>query len=373
MIDQRAHSVRAALGAGPVAFARAPGRVNLIGDHTDYQDGLCLPMAIDRDVAVGFRPRPDGRVQVRSLDFPGAVDAAADGSDDPATVAPAWGRTVAAVLRVLAARGREPVGFDAVAASTVPVGAGLSSSAAFEVALALAAARAARFDLAPTALALAAQEAEHLASGVPCGVMDQMASVHGVAGHALLLDCRTLAVEPVPLPPGLDVLVVHSGLPRRLESSAYAARRAACERAAARLGVAALRDARADQVRDDPVARHVVSENARVAAFAGALRRGDADTCGRLMLASHASLRDDFGVSTPELDLLVELCMAHGALGARPTGAGFGGCVVALVPAGAAAAAGAEVAARYGAHTGLRAQAFAVRATDGAATTEAEA
>jgi galactokinase len=363
-IDVRALAAR--LDRAGAVFVRAPGRVNLVGDHTDYQDGLCLPMAIDREVVVAYAPRADGRVRVTSTDLGGTieVDVTTATPYDPA--GPAWGRTVAAVLQVLAEQGRPLVGFDAVVASSVPVGSGLSSSAAFEVALALAAATVAGAPISGTALALAAQRAEHLATGVPCGVMDQMASVHGRAGHALLLDCRSLAVDAVPLPEPIEVLVVHSGLARRLESSAYAERRAACEAAAARLGVPTLRDAHPDQVAGDRFARHVVHENARVAAFAVALRQGDIEACGRLMAESHRSLRDDFAVSTSELDLLVDLAHEHGALGARLTGAGFGGCIVALAPRGAATALGEVVAARYGARTGLTATAFVVHAADGA-------
>jgi len=334
--------------------------VNLIGDHTDYQDGLCLPVAIDREVTVAWSPRPDGKVTARSAAFDGAVTLPADGSERPE----GWGSTIAAVLEVLHERGRRAVGFDAQIASTIPVGSGLSSSAAFEVAVALAAAAVAAFPVAGRELALAAQEAEHRATGVPCGVMDQMAAVFGVAGHALLLDCRTLDVEPVPLPSAARIVVVHSGMPRRLAASEYAQRRAACEAAAARLGLRTLRDAAPGQVGDDPIARHVVHENGRVGAFAAELRRGDLDACGRLMLASHASLRDDFRVSTPELDLLVELAMQHGALGARLTGAGFGGCIVALVPAELDITA--ALAARYRARTGLDASAFPVEAVGGA-------
>ncbi len=296
----------------PVAVA--PGRVNLIGDHTDYQDGLCLPMAIDRSVRAEFARRTDGAVHVRS-----------ENADDGTA------RTVDAVVRVLERLGRAAVGFDASVSSTIPVGAGLSSSAAFEVAIALAAAAVAGMSLDNRALARAAQQAEHLARGVPCGIMDQMASVCGRAGHALLLDCRSLDISPVPLPPGVAVLIVHSGVTRRLDRSAYAERRRACEDAAARLGVPALRDAMLEQVRNDPIARHVVSENARVRAFAGALESGDLGRAGRLMLESHASLRDDFGVSVPELDAIVDALVAAGAYGARLTGAGFGGCAVALV------------------------------------------
>jgi galactokinase len=345
---------------------RAPGRVNLIGDHTDYQAGLCLPIAIDKEVRIAFAPRADGRVQVRSAAFPTAVEITADGSVPAAGLEPAWGRTVAAVLTVLARQGRDPVGFDADITTTVPVGSGLSSSAALEVAVALTAAAVAEFPIGAAGVALAAQAAEHLASGVPCGVMDQLASVSGRAGHALLLDCRTLEITPVPIPAGVEVLVIHSGLERRLETSAYADRRAACETAAARLGVEMLRDATIEQVADDPIARHVVTENARVSAFVTALRERDLATCGALMLASHRSLRDDFAVSTPELDLLVNLAVETGAYGARLTGAGFGGCVVALVRSGTADSVAEAVCAQYRSETGRQPDAFTVSAVDGA-------
>ena len=314
---------------------RAPGRVNLIGDHTDYQDGLCLPMAIDREVVVDWAPSAAGESVFRSAEPDGGI--------------------LAAAHAVLTERGITPRAVDADVTSTIPVGAGLSSSAAFTVAALLAVTD----ELSGRDLALVAQAVEQRATGVPCGVMDQMASVCGRSGHALLLDCRTLAVTPVPLPPACAVVVVHSGLPRRLATSAYAERRTACEAAAARLGVAALRDASFDDVADDPMARHVVSENARVLAAADALRAGDAATFGALMDESHASLRDDFAVSTPELDELVARCRAAGAFGARLTGAGFGGCVVALVDAAARESFVAAIDARY--------RAFAVQAAAGAA------
>jgi galactokinase len=181
-----------------------------------------------------------------------------------------------------------------------------------------------------------------------------------------VLDCRSLAIEPVPIPHDVAIVVVHSGLPRQLEAGAYARKRAACEAAAARLGVRALRDATIHDVRHDPIARHVVSENERVLQFAEALRNRDAPSCGALMLASQASLRDDFAVSTPELDRLVELATEAGAFGARLTGAGFGGCIVALVARDRAAGLAEEVADRYRAETRYEPDAFVVRAVDGA-------
>jgi galactokinase len=364
----RFDALRAALADGPreIRFVRAPGRVNLIGDHTDYQGGFCLPIAIDRDVLIAFRPRTDGRVLVRSLDLDRSVDLPATSPVD------AWARPVAETLAWLSERsGADVPGFDAAISSTVPIGAGLSSSAAFEVALTIVAASVAGVMLEATEVALAAQEIELRASGVPCGVMDQLASVAGRRDHALLLDCRALAVTPVPIPSELGVLVVHSGLPRRLADSAYAERRAACEAAAARLGVRSLRDATLEHAADDRLARHVVSENARVLAFADALRAGDSAGAGSLMRESHASLRDDFTVSTPELDRLVDASDDAGAFGARLTGAGFGGCIVALVERERLAAVATVVTERYRAATQLDAQAFPVRAVDGAGFTEA--
>jgi galactokinase len=346
---------------------RAPARVNLIGDHTDYNDGFVLPLAIGRDTTVRSEPTEDGRIRLRSDRADMAdVDIAADGSDDPPTVEPEWGRYAAGVARTLAERGRAPVGIVGAVASSIPPGAGLSSSAALEVAIALALCDAADFSLPEIELARACRDAEHVATGVPCGIMDQTASIAGRRNHALLLDCRSLEIEYVPMPDDVDVLVVHSGKPRALVDSAYAERRAACEAVAARLGIPALRDATPEQVADEPRARHVVSENARVLRAADALRGGDLETVGRLLSESHASLRDDFEVSTPELDCLVAALEHAGALGARLTGAGFGGCVVALsrprqtnnVVVGASAA--------YRQVTGLEPMAFVCRAAEGA-------
>jgi galactokinase len=344
---------------------RAPGRVNLMGDHTDYNEGFVLPMAIDREVVVAARRTEDGRVRVRSKEHQGVVDVAADGSDDPHEVRPEWGRLIAGVVAAAAARGRSPVGVEARISSSVPEGSGLSSSAAVEVAVALALADAAGLALDGREMALLCQAAEHAATGVPSGLMDQLTSVCGVEGAALLIDCRSLALEPVPFPPDLAVLAVHSGTPRRLEDTPYAERRADCEAAARRLGLASLRDATLAHVRDDPLARHVVTENARVHETAAALRDGDVERAGRLFMASHASLRDDFRVSTVELDVLVEELEHAGAYGARLTGAGFGGSVVAICPA-ARVDAVVEATEPYVRRTGRTATAIRCRAVAGA-------
>jgi galactokinase len=276
--------------------------------------------------------RGGSRVELTSADEAGAAVVALD-VEDPRAVEPAWARYVAGVVAVV----RPGQGAVGTVRTTLPVGAGLSSSAALEVAVALALG----FEGPAHELAGACQRAEHLASGVPSGIMDQLASVLGVEGHALLIDCASLDVTPVPMPEGVDVIVVHSGQARALAGSAYAERRAQCEAAAAVIGP--LRQATVeDLVRlDDPLLRrragHVVSENRRVLDFAACVRAGDLAGAGALMSASHASLRFDFDVSTPALDALVaELAAVPGVFGARLTGAGFGGCVVALADAASA-------------------------------------
>jgi len=309
--------------------ARAPGRVNLIGDHTDYTGGLVLPMAIDRWTVVQGVRHGD-RVMLHSAQETGPADLP-HRIADPAAATPPWARYVAGVVAELGpARG-----FTGTVDTEVPVGAGLSSSAALEVAVALALG----FEGPPLALAQLCQRAEQRASGVPCGIMDQLSSAAGVADHLTLIDCHALTVTPVALPDGLDVVVVY-GHHRTLAGSEYATRVAECAAAEARIGP--LRLARAADVEDidDAVirarARHVVSENERVRAFAAALAAGDAAMAGAVMLDSHRSLRDDYGTSTERMDALVaHLAGVPGVHGARMTGGGFGGCAVALAERGA--------------------------------------
>jgi galactokinase len=320
-VDRRADAIAAALGeGGDLAFVRAPGRVNLIGEHTDYNDGWVLPMALELDCLVGYRRRADGAVNVVSLDAP----------DD---IAP-WTDTL---LAALAEEGREPAGIDAAVASSIPMGAGLASSGALSIALGLALCRVAGLTLEPALLAAACRRAEERATGVPCGFMDQMVAALGRPREPLLIDCRDAAVERVALPETAAVVVVDSGVRRSLSDGRYAERRAACNAAAARIGVRSLRDATPAQVADDPVARHVVSENERVHRVVRALQAGDLVEAGAVLTEGHRSLRDDFAVSTPELDGLVDRMVGLGAYGARLTGGGFGGCVVALAPADLAA------------------------------------
>lgn len=318
------------MAADGIVMAHAPGRVNLIGDHTDYTGGLVFPMAIDLGTTVRGVPGGD-RVRLQSALTGDACNVPLR-IDDPARVEPSWARYVAGVVAEIEPRR----GFDGAITTTLPVGGGLSSSAAIEVAVALALG----FDGDAVDLARSCQRAEQRAAGVPCGIMDQLTVTAGIDGHALLIDCTTLAITPVRVPDEAVVLVLDSGEPRRLAASAYAERRAQCEAAAAIVGP--LRDATLADLHtiDDKElrrrARHVVSENQRVRDFAAALETGDLDAAGEAMTASHISLRDDFAVSTPSLDHLVAaLDETPGVYGARLTGAGFGGCVVALATPGA--------------------------------------
>jgi galactokinase len=329
---------------------RAPGRANLIGEHTDYNDGFVLPAALELATYVVGRPRDDGVVSLRSLD--GEIE-----------------RFVNAVVRALRDEGVEVGGFDGVVASEVPIGAGLSSSAALEVAVARALAGSA---LEPARLAAVCQRAENVYLGTRSGVMDQLASAAGQAGHALLIDCRDLTVTPIPLPAGICLLVVDSGVRRAVAQSDYNERVAECQAAADALGVRSLREATSADL--DGLsgvllrrARHVVTENERVLAAAEALRGERLEELGALFSASHTSLAGDFEVSTPELDALVAVAAeTNGVIAARLTGAGFGGCTVNLVRTEGADAVGREVVARYARETGIETRFWVSKPAQGA-------
>lgn len=343
---------------------RAPGRVNLIGDHTDYNDGLVLPLAIDRHCVVTVSARSDRRLVAGSRELTGRLDVPLD--TELPVEDPGWGGFVVAATRAVAARGGRISGAAIEVDSDVPVGAGLSSSAALSTALVLALADLGAVELTGIALARAAHETERLATGVETGLMDQLAAAFGRRDHALLIDCRTNECTPIPLPKDAAIVVIHSGRPRALAGSEYSARRDECHTISTHLGLSALRDASPEDVADEPRARHVVSENERVLATASALRAGDLATVGALMLASHASLRDDFEVSTPELDALVVAFMEAGAFGARLTGAGFGGCVIGLVAADKVPTVAREVERRSRSAAGSPSAPFLVHAADGA-------
>ena len=313
-----------------VCTAWAPGRVNLIGEHTDYSGGMVLPAAIQYGITLEVA-RVDDVVSLVSDGYGRAEPFAADGHGERAA---GWARYAQAVAAELDEVGRPAVGLAGTVGSNLPAGAGLSSSAALEVAVALALCAVAGFELEPLELALLCQRAELRAVGKPCGILDQAACLLGLPGHALLLDCGTLEHRPVPVPANVALLVVDSGVDHSGETSGYAQRRDELERGMP------------ERV------RHVVTENQRVRDFAAALERGDLVAAGELLLASHASLRDDYEVSTPELDLLVELARDAGAYGARLIGGGFGGSVLALVEAEHADTIAVTVSSAYSERTG---------------------
>jgi galactokinase len=330
----------------------APGRVNLIGEHTDYSGGLVLPAALE--LGVRIEGVAADRIRLRSDHEDVTVELSPEGGD-----ASGWGRFVAAVAAELDRLGRPSVGFDGRVSSNLPIGAGLSSSAALEVAVGTALCAVAEFPIEPMELALASQRAEHSAVGVPSGIMDQAVSVLGVADHAILLDTATLEHRAIPLPRELELVIVDSGVRHRLEDSGYAARRRELEEALVVLGGRRPADVEPDELPAglDSVGarrlRHVVTENARVREVVAVLTETPLDKArlGALFRAGHESLRDDFEVSTPELDLLVELAYRAGAVAARMTGGGFGGSIVALVERDRAQALADEILAGYPAGT----------------------
>ena len=341
-------------GRAPDADASAPGRVNLIGEHTDYNDGFVLPVAIPQRTAVRLAARPDRNVRAwsASVDGPDQEMAFGLGMERPRA---AWIDYVQGVTASLARAGFAIGGFDLQVESSVPLGAGLSSSASLEVAVVRGLARLFTLTIDDVAVAKIAHAAETGFVGVPVGLMDQMAASLATTGAALFIDTRSLAFERIPLPASIELLVVDSGLTHEHAGGQYRERRRECEQAAAALGVTSLRDATADRLQEarlapplDRRARHVVTENQRVLDMKRALLTGDVDTAGALMNASHASMRDDFEVSTPEIDLLTAIAQSTDAItGARLTGGGFGGCIVALARRGHAAGAGDTIVAQY--------------------------
>ena len=328
-------------GHAPDGVWSAPGRVNIIGEHTDYNDGFVLPMAIDRRARVAAARRPDGVLRLATT-APGDPVEIRTADLAPGSL-PGWGRYLAGVHWAFGLRGVQVPGMDILLDSDVPVGAGLSSSAAIECAAALAVADLAGADLPRRELVLLCQRAENDFAGAPTGILDQSASLLSEAGHALFLDCRSRDSRLVPLDPaaeGLVLLVIDTKVSHAHDSGGYAGRRRDCERAAAALGVASLRDIDLPELvlaapgldrRTYRRARHVVSENSRVLTAVGQLEAGrPIRSLGPVLASSHESLRDDFEVSCPELDLAVEAATAAGAAGARMTGGGFGGSAIAL-------------------------------------------
>jgi galactokinase len=368
----------ARFGAAPELIVRAPGRVNLIGEHTDYNAGFVLPAAIDRATFIAASPRQDRRVRVVAADL-NLEDEFGIDHIERSGIHP-WSNYIRGMVRALQGAGHIINGADMVVASSVPRGAGLSSSAALEVATGYVFQVFHNLNILGDELALMAQATENHFVGVNCGIMDQFIVTLGQANHALMIDCRDLSYQAVPVPTNAAVVICDSHIERSLAASAYNQRRAECEQAVELLkpllpGIKALRDVSSAQLAAHghvlPAvvrqrARHVVSENERVIHGATALRNGDVAEFGRLMNASHASLRDDYAVSIPEMDALVAAAQrVSGCYGSRLTGAGFGGCTVSLVDVNAVERFRHEVAAAYLEATGRTTTIYVTHASDG--------
>lgn len=384
-IDERTQTLidefQKRFSAAPQYISRGPGRVNLIGEHTDYNDGFVLPVALKRDVRFVLRPRSDRQVWVYSVEFgeEGSFDLDAL-RFDPNRL---WLNYIQGMAWSLEQEGVRLIGIDAVVSGNVPRGSGLSSSAALEIAAAHAFLIASDQStvLSGPRIAQLAQRAENQFVGVNCGIMDQFISELGRANHALLIDCRSLAYQLVPMPEAVSLVIGNTRASRSLASSAYNERRAQCEEGVRLLrqalpDIQALRDVSLEQLEthhnllSETVyrrCRHVVSENERVLQCVDALQCGDLNRAGELMNASHESLRNDYEVSSPALDAMVEaMRSAEGCYGARLTGAGFGGCAVALVQAGCEQAVADAIFAHYPKATGIWPEVYTTQAADGA-------
>jgi galactokinase len=357
--------------AKPEFIVRAPGRVNLIGEHTDYNDGFVLPMAIDRALWIALSPRTDSKVRIRSLDL--KVDSAFELHS--LAKGEGWLEYIKGVAYELQKAGYELRGFDAVMTGDVPRAAGLSSSAAVELATARAFASVSGFAWNPAQMAKISQKAENEWVGVNCGIMDQMASAASKEGYALFLDCRTLEYQHAPLPENISVVILDTSTRRGLVDSAYNERRSQCEEAARWFGAKALRDVSVDDLKKGSGlsevvmkrARHIVTENARVLEAVQVMKAGNVKRLGELFNASHNSLRDEFEVTNVALNQIVECAQEQSSCyGARMTGAGFGGCAVALVQEESAQEFTNAVSAAYKQRSGLDASIYVCKASEGA-------
>jgi len=367
-------------GRPPRWIVAAPGRVNVIGEHTDYNDGFVLPMAIDRYAVMAADRSADGKDVIQIRDVSGVEPVLIDLSAPIKPGTPKWGNYPRGVITGCLARGINPGGLDVLLHSTVPLGGGLSSSAALEVCTATLLEAVTGKKLDPVEKALLCQKAEHEFAGVPCGIMDQFISVMGRENHLLLLDCRSRKTELVPVnDPSVQLLIANTNVKHELANGEYASRRAQCEAASKILGVASLRDATPASLEnargkmDDVVfrrARHVIGEIERTVHAAEGIRVSNWPTVGQLMYASHYSLRDDYEVSCKELDALVEIAESiginGGIYGCRMTGGGFGGCTVALVKRDAVTEIKKRMAADYKKKTGIDATIFVSRPAGGA-------
>lgn len=381
LIDNVKNAFKATLGYAPTHIVQAPGRVNLIGEHTDYNDGFVLPCAINYQTVVAAAKRDDNIVRVISVDYGNAQDEFDLTQEIAFQHDKMWANYIRGVVKCLLARGFQFTGADIAVSGNVPQGAGLSSSAALEVVIGQTFKVLFNLEISQAEIALNGQQAENEFVGCNCGIMDQMISAEGSQQHAMLLDCRSLETTSVSMPEGLAVVIINSNKKRGLVDSEYNTRREQCEAVAAIFGVKALRDVTLEQFNQkshelDPLlrkrARHVITENYRTLDAAQALSQHDMQRMGRLMAESHASMRDDFEITVSEIDTLVamvkEVIGERG--GVRMTGGGFGGCVVALVPHDLVASVQAVVDANYEAQTGLKAAIYVCQAMDGAGLVE---
>jgi galactokinase len=362
--------------AEPEMLFRAPGRVNIIGEHTDYNDGFVLPCAIDRETVVAIGPSGDASVTAIASDFGEHRDVfSLEGPIEP--VQADWANYVRGVAQQVISGGIALNGARMAIAGNVPLGSGLSSSASLEVAVGNALAAIAGQSIDPVQMAKIAQRAENDFVGCACGIMDQLISARGEAGHALLIDCRSLGCTPVPLPGGVSIIIAHSGVRHAHAGGEYNDRRAQCEAAARHYGVPALRDLTFEQLETGKAglddisyrrARHVVTENARTESAALALKHGNLQRLGELMEQSHRSMRDDFQITVPAVDQLAAIMAAPlaGDGGARMTGGGFGGCVIAVAPDARVSAVVKAVAEHYRTPEGLPADVFVCQPSAGA-------
>ena len=363
----------AAAGAKTVVV-QAPGRVNLLGEHTDYSGGFCMPAALSFNTLIAASSRTDGRLRLHSLEFNEYVEVALD--DIPHARKGHWSAYPLGVVQSLAQEGVTIAGGDLSITGNVPLGSGLSSSASIEVATATALLQLAGKTLPGATIALACQRAENVYVGAPCGIMDQFISANGKKGNALALDTRALTFELAPLPDAVRLVVSNSMVKHSVGDGEYGVRRREVEEAARAIGVKELRDATLDdliaaQAKMSPEAfrrgRHVITDSQRVVDGAAVLKTGDVGSFGKIMIAAHASYRDDFEASCPECDTLVRLALElDGCYGARLTGGGFGGCTVNLVETGASEAFSKALAAGYETETGIRPEVYICELADGA-------
>ncbi len=356
---------------------QAPGRVNLIGEHTDYNDGFVLPCAIDYQTVISCAARDDRTVRVIAADYDNQIDEFSLDAPILSHDSQQWSNYVRGVVKHLQQRDRSFGGADLVVSGNVPQGAGLSSSASLEVAVGTVFQQLYHLPLDGAQIALNGQEAENQFVGCNCGIMDQLISALGKKDHALLIDCRYLGTKAVPMPEGVAVVIINSNFKRTLVGSEYNTRREQCETGARFFTQKALRDVKIEQFNAvanelDPVVakrvRHVLTENARTVEAADALARGDLKRMGVLMAESHASMRDDFEITVPQIDTLVEIVKAAigDEGGVRMTGGGFGGCIVALMPEALVPAVKEAVANQYEAKTGIKETFYVCKASEGA-------